>query len=527
MNETPRYGTASIMMYRLIFLAGPLKGRRLAIKQGTVVLGRDPSCSVCIPDDEISRQHASIEQRPDGSFLRDIGSMNGVSVNGAIVREAILKHDDVIDLGLTKVQFQEFLRPQEKTDRHIDLVDMLTLGAVAAVLVFEVLFLGYLLTWKRNVLPDSASAAAVSGPVSQAEGVALAQVGQKPEQTQPRDVAPKPADATPARSDKDLQQLRADVQDIREQVNELAQTRITPPAVTAVPPARVELPSTQRSAGPPPDALVEKARTMLNEALAEEARHNLVQADQMLERIQIMAPDFLPSYIERARLFEKRGFIEKSGDQWAEVMTRSVGKPLYEQAASERVRLAHAQAVKTTVAGPAATAEPTTSSQRLPRRIRITSVEPDRSQENEQFEELRLLRITIKPKPSERELDASAVRVVVTFFDDNPKTKEASPSRAVVPRDALRTEGNWSRTEPRSVTAAYIVPRGFRDEEEQKYGEKLSYLGYVVQVYYRDELQDEEVRPRSLGAKARDVVPPWRTRKQAAAPPAAGSPPAP
>ena len=516
------------MMYRLIFLAGPLKGRRLAIKQGTVVLGRDPSCSVPIPDDEISRQHASIEQRPEGIFLRDIGSMNGVSVNGAIVREATLKHDDVIELGLTKVQFQEFLRPQEKTARHIDFVDMLTLGAVAAVLVFEALFLGYLLTWKRNVLPDAPSAAAGSGTVSQVESAALAQAGEKPEQ--PRDnVTPKPADTTPARSDKDLQQLRADVQDIREQVNELAQTRITPPAVTAVPPARVEIPTTQRSAGPPPDALVEKARTMLNEALAEEARHNLVQADQALERIQIMAPDFLPSYIERARLFEKRGFIEKAGDQWAEVMTRSVGKPLYEQAASERVRLAHAQAVKTTVAGPAATAEPATSSQRLPRRIRITSVEPDRSQENEQFEELRLLRITIKPKPSERELDAGAVRVVVTFFDDNPKTKEAAPSRAVVPRDALRTEGNWSRAEPRSMTAAYIVPRGFRDEEEQKYGEKLGYLGYVVQVYYRDELQDEEVRPRSLGAKARDIIPPWQTRKQPGAPkaPPAGSPPAP
>ena len=515
------------MMYRLIFLAGPLKGRRLAIKQGTVVLGRDPSCSVCIPDDEISRQHASIEQKPEGIFLRDIGSMNGVSVNGAIVREATLKHDDVIELGLTKVQFQEFLRPQEKTARHVDLVDMLTLGAVAAVVVFEVLFLGYLLTWKRNVLPESASAAATD-TVAQVEGATLAQAGQKPEQTQPRNnVTPKPADTTPARSDRDLQQLRADVQDIREQVNELAQTRITPPAVTAVPPARVELPSTQRSAGPPPDALVGKARTMLNEALAEESRHNLVQADQMLERIQIMAPDFLPSYIERARLFEKRGFIEKAGDQWAEVMTRSVGKPLYEQAASERVRLAHAQAVKTTVAGPAATAEPTTSSQRLPRRIRITSVEPDRTQENEQFEELRLLRITIKPKPAERELDANAVRVVVTFFDDSPKTKEASPSRAVVPRDALQTEGSWSRTEPRSMTAAYIVPRGFRDEEEQKYGERRSYLGYVVQVYYRDELQDEEVRPRALGAKARDIVPPWRTRNQAPARPAAGSPPAP
>ena len=511
------------MMYRLIFLAGPLKGRRLAIKQGTVVLGRDPSCSVPIPDDEISRQHATIEQRPDGIYLRDLGSMNGLSVNGTIVREVLLKHEDVIELGLSKVQFQEFLRPQEKSVQHIGLFDTLTLVAVVAVLAFEVLFLGYLLTWKRNVLPDSPSASASSTTVSKAESATLAQAEQQLKDAEQRNAtAAKSTTEQAPRTDSDLQQLRADVQDIREQVQELAQTRVVPPAVTAVPPARVELPLARKAAGTPSDALVDKARTMLNEALAEEARHNLVQSDQMLERIQIMAPDFLPSYIERARLFEKRGFIDKAGDQWAEVMTRSVGKPLYEQAASERVRLAHAQAVKTTVAGPATPAEPVTSSQRMPRRIRITSVEPDRFQENEQFEEMRLLRITIKPKSSERELDASAVRIVVTFFDDNAETKEAAPSRAVVPRDAIRTEGSWSRTEARSVTAAYIVPRGFRDEEEQKYGEKCRYLGYVVQVYYRDELQDEEVRPRSLNEKARDIIPPWRTRK-----PAAGSPPAP
>ena len=514
------------MMYRLIFTAGPLKGRRLAIKQGTVVLGRDPSCSVPIPDDEISRQHATIEQRPEGIFLRDIGSMNGISVNGAVARETQLKHDDVIELGLTRIQFQEFLRPQEKTARHLGAFDTITLGAVIAVLIFEARFLSYLLTWERNVLPGSASGADSTTAVSKAEGAALAKAEQRLEQLQQREPTPAApsASAPPPPSGRDLQQLRSDVNELRDQVEELAQQRIALPAVTAVPPARVELPAAQRPAGPAPDALVEKARSMLNEALAEEARHNLVQADQMLERIQIMAPDFLPSYIERARLFEKRGFIEKAGDQWAEVMTRSVGKPLYEQAASERVRLAHTQAVKATVAGPAAPAEPATSSQRLPRRIRITSIEPDRFQENEQFEELRLLRITIKPKPSERELDPSAVRVVVTFFDDDPDTKEASPSRAVVPRDALRTEGNWSRTEPRTLTAAYIVPRGFRDEEEKASGVKRSYLGYVVQVYYRDELQDQEVRPRHLQEKARDIVPPWRTRKPA---PAAGSPPAP
>jgi pSer/pThr/pTyr-binding forkhead associated (FHA) protein len=49
-----------------------------------------------IDGDEISREHASIDNASDGVFLRDMGSVNGTFVNGNQVRDAVLNPGDQI-----------------------------------------------------------------------------------------------------------------------------------------------------------------------------------------------------------------------------------------------------------------------------------------------------------------------------------------------------------------------------------------------------------------------------------------------
>mgnify|MGYP001767828068 CR=1 FL=1 len=73
------------MPYRLVFISGPQKGKRLTVQQGAVVIGRDPDCAIAIADDEVSRRHAVIEERPQGVYVRDLGSMNGVVVGSCLV----------------------------------------------------------------------------------------------------------------------------------------------------------------------------------------------------------------------------------------------------------------------------------------------------------------------------------------------------------------------------------------------------------------------------------------------------------
>lgn len=66
---------------------------------GTMVVGRDPACDTVLEGTEVSRRHA--ELRVDGPLLqvRDLGSSNGVFVNGVQTANAPLEAGDVLRCG--------------------------------------------------------------------------------------------------------------------------------------------------------------------------------------------------------------------------------------------------------------------------------------------------------------------------------------------------------------------------------------------------------------------------------------------
>lgn len=510
------------MPYRLVFISGPQKGKRLAVQEGSVVIGRDPDCHVSLPDDEVSRKHAVIDQRPDGVYLRDLGSMNGVVINGTAVREAKLKHGDTLELGRTKIQFQDIRHAEAPLTRRGGRVQGITLASVALIILFELAFLIGLSLWHKDVLetPGRPPARAKTGeelsetPERETEGDLLAQAEARLRELEQSAAAASAADvtqATPSVSE-EIQSLREDVQSIRAEVRELgAAPEASAPAEAVVEPAPPA--AGPEAAASAPDALLQQAERMLKEALDQVTKQNLVQADLELERIQIMAPDFLPAYIERARLFERRGLLEKAGTQWNEVLQRSIGTPLYEQAAAERIRLSRADMIQKTVTGPRREAAGPT---RLPRRIRFVSVDAERLQESDQYEELRLVRVTLQSKPGERDIDSTEILVLVTFFDEDVESKEIALTRAIVPQEPLRVDGPWDPREQRVVTATYLVRRGFRNEELAQFGQKRKYYGHVVQVYYREELQDESARPKTLLRKFAEMEPPWHAKPPSA-----------
>jgi ABC-type multidrug transport system ATPase subunit len=55
-----------------------------------LLIGRAPECDVCLPHPTISRQHAALERVPGGLQLSDLGSVNGVTVDGARLGEPLL-----------------------------------------------------------------------------------------------------------------------------------------------------------------------------------------------------------------------------------------------------------------------------------------------------------------------------------------------------------------------------------------------------------------------------------------------------
>lgn len=71
-----------------------------------VVLGRSPDCQITIEDPLISRQHARISIDGDEASVEDLGSRNGVRVNGRLVRgKQPLRDGDRIRIGTQELVF--------------------------------------------------------------------------------------------------------------------------------------------------------------------------------------------------------------------------------------------------------------------------------------------------------------------------------------------------------------------------------------------------------------------------------------
>lgn len=82
-------------------------GKRLVVGAAGATIGRSRSCDVVLPDANVSRTHAEVRPRGGGWIVADLGSTNGVSVNGArIERPHALRPGDRIEMGTTVLTFE-------------------------------------------------------------------------------------------------------------------------------------------------------------------------------------------------------------------------------------------------------------------------------------------------------------------------------------------------------------------------------------------------------------------------------------
>ena len=86
-------------------LTGPWMNKTFPLK-GTMVIGRQAGNEVHIEDDSVSRRHAEVVVQGRQVILRDLGSANGTTVNGAPVAEDhVLEAGDIIQFGVVEVAF--------------------------------------------------------------------------------------------------------------------------------------------------------------------------------------------------------------------------------------------------------------------------------------------------------------------------------------------------------------------------------------------------------------------------------------
>src|SRR5512140_3144097 len=92
------------MPQRLVVIAGPLRGLTADLEGEGVSIGRDSACTLCLPDATLSRRHALVVPAGDRTWLlRDLGSLNGVRINGEPVSERVLAERDVVQIGESRI----------------------------------------------------------------------------------------------------------------------------------------------------------------------------------------------------------------------------------------------------------------------------------------------------------------------------------------------------------------------------------------------------------------------------------------
>ena len=120
-------------MSNLVITAGENLGRRYTLGERTRI-GRATDNHVVLADSEVSRYHAEIEREGIHFHLRDLGSKNGVRINGQRVTRQRLRYGDLVEVGGTTFVFQA--SQDEKTARFSDTLITLETETDAGVQIF-------------------------------------------------------------------------------------------------------------------------------------------------------------------------------------------------------------------------------------------------------------------------------------------------------------------------------------------------------------------------------------------------------
>lgn len=90
-----------VRAWRIEIISGPHRGTiRILPGTGAITVGRSSSVELSLPDDlRCSREHATIEYSPSQCKLTDLGSKNGIYVNGAKTSTSFLRPGDGVVIG--------------------------------------------------------------------------------------------------------------------------------------------------------------------------------------------------------------------------------------------------------------------------------------------------------------------------------------------------------------------------------------------------------------------------------------------
>jgi pSer/pThr/pTyr-binding forkhead associated (FHA) protein len=79
-------------------------GPSILVNKPILLIGRHPECDIQIDSRKVSRRHCCVAQVADYLVVRDLGSTNGIRINGVRVLEGKLKESDELTIGGNRYQ---------------------------------------------------------------------------------------------------------------------------------------------------------------------------------------------------------------------------------------------------------------------------------------------------------------------------------------------------------------------------------------------------------------------------------------
>lgn len=122
----PKPQGAAATTFVLAVVEGPDTGLVVTLDASgpRALLGQSPVCSLRLTDPEVSRRHASLAVTATHLQLIDLGSTNGTTVNGVMIKEASLHGGEAIRVGRTVMQVRR------EAPRFVELAQASSFGRV-------------------------------------------------------------------------------------------------------------------------------------------------------------------------------------------------------------------------------------------------------------------------------------------------------------------------------------------------------------------------------------------------------------
>ena len=85
----------------------------LSFRLSNLLIGRLPDNHLGINHGSVSRRHAKIDVTQRGVFIEDLGSQNGVTVNGVITKGSVpIRPGDILRIGHVPIYYFGFINPE-------------------------------------------------------------------------------------------------------------------------------------------------------------------------------------------------------------------------------------------------------------------------------------------------------------------------------------------------------------------------------------------------------------------------------